>query len=201
MKILVERKISLSRKSEALVLIQFDGGKPDDNLGLLNERERSRIVAIMKSGDFKGRLYETHVFYNEGPFKRLILVGMGKPDEFNMEKLRGAYSKAARKLRDLNVRTFSTILSRKTGIPDEMSCSAEALVEGVMLGLYRFLPYKTEKKDVLHDPDMLTIITERDDDLKVVKQGAEKARVVCEAVRFTRDLVSSPANVPLFIYV
>jgi len=194
MKIVVKKRVPGLHKSEALVHLLFHNEAPGDFFGLPDEQTRKRMTAAIKNGDIRGGLYEVHVIYSDGPIRRILLVGGGKRSEFNTDKLRGAYAKVARKLRELNVGAFSTIMPPQKALSTELQIMAEAMVEGAILGLYRFLPYKTDRKESTEDPQMMTIIAENEVDVKAIKQTAEKARIVCEAVGYVRDLVSTPAN-------
>ncbi len=53
---------------------------------------------VIKSGDFTGKHAQVSVIYTRGalPARRVLLLGLGKKKEFDPEKLRRAFSKAAR---------------------------------------------------------------------------------------------------------
>ena len=73
-------------------------------------------------------------------------MGLGKRLDFSPDRLRGAFARAAQQIRSLNISEFSASLNiRNMDFPLERM--AEAAVEGVVLGLYRFLPFKTVDRE------------------------------------------------------
>ena len=119
-----------------------------DIAALLNERSGGLIGEIIRRGDFTGRTNQTAVLYTRGdlPVKRIVVVGLGKRPDFSPDRLRGAFAKAAQQIRSLNISEFSTSLNIGN-IDFPLEQMTEAVVEGVILGLYRFLPFKTVDRE------------------------------------------------------
>ena len=63
----------------------------------------------MKSGDFTGEHAQVSVIYTRGalPTRRVLFLGLGKKKEFDLERLRKAFSKAARTARELGLAEFA----------------------------------------------------------------------------------------------
>ncbi len=128
-----------------------DGILEKEPAGLLDQACGGLIGKLLAAGDFQGKLYQVSVLYTGGamPGRRIVIVGLGKRADFNSEKLRGAYAKAARQVRALNLKEFS--LAIDDCLPDQSPSElTEAVVEGALLGLYRFTPYKTVDREI-HD--------------------------------------------------
>jgi len=70
--------------------------------------------------------------------------------DFSLERLRGAFSKAAQQIRSLNVSEFSTSLDFGN-IDLELDRAAEAVVEGVLLSLYQYTPFKTIDRENIRE--------------------------------------------------
>ena len=70
----------------------------------------------------------------------------------------------------------------------------EAVVEGALLGLYRFTQYKTRDKDNGRDLKGFSLIAASGSEARRMKTAAARATIVSEAVYFARDLVSTPSN-------
>ncbi len=79
-----------------------------------------------------------------GGARRLILLGMGKAQDFNADQIRWAGSLLSRHLRKIKVAsaTFHPAGLERTNWP----VLAGALGEGFALGDFKFSVYKTEKK-------------------------------------------------------
>ncbi|MDP2268108.1 MAG: M17 family peptidase N-terminal domain-containing protein, partial [Deltaproteobacteria bacterium] len=161
----------------------------------LDKKMRGLLTEVIAAGDFEGKLNQIAVIYTQGaiPAQRLILTGMGKRTELDREKLRGAFAKAAREIRGLNVKSFA--VAWDPGVSALPAAEAiEAMVEGVYLGLYQFTPFKTLERDKIKEINEFTIIEEKEDNLPAVKAAVKTAETICRAVCFTRDLVSTPGN-------
>ena len=78
-------------------------------------------------------------------------------------------------------------------VPGKKDQIAQAAVEGSLLGLYQYTPYKTVDREDLKDMEKLNIIADGKD-FSLIESEIKKARIIADAVYFTRDLISAPAN-------
>ncbi len=189
-------KDDLSRhKTQAAVLINFEGEAKILGVGQeFYSKAGGQIARVIDLGDFKGKNGELSLHYTEDGclVKRVIIVGMGKRKDLSLERIREGFARAAQKVRSLRLDEFSLSLDfGNLGLPIESV--AEAAVEGVILGLYTYLPYKTVEEDNKQKISSLNIYT-GNNDLKKVREAVKGAEVVAQAVCFARDLVSAPAN-------
>ena len=196
MKIHVQRGKMTGYRTEALVAAHFeDGILAQEPAGLLDRACGGQIENLIASGDFRGKLYQTAVIRTGGaiPARRILIVGLGKQADFSPEKLRGAYAAAARQSRDLNLKEFSLAVDGEV-LDLPLPQVAEAVLEGAMLGLYRFTPYKTVDRESMTDIRDIHVIEDDEERLKVISKAAGKAEAVARAVFLARDLVSRPGN-------
>jgi len=183
--------------SEAAVAFHFEG---DENLqrdtAAMDRATRGLISGVIQSGDFRGELYQASLIYTKGiiPPKRILLMGLGKRGDFNLDKWRGAGSKAALFLRDTGVREFSLppylAGERKISIED----FSQGLVEGICLGLYQFSELKTEGREKIKEVRQVHLVTPDEKRISRIQEAVEAAEMISKAVYLTRDLVSRPAN-------
>ncbi|MBN2439073.1 MAG: hypothetical protein JXL20_10815, partial [Deltaproteobacteria bacterium] len=113
MKIQVRKGSLQEHETEAAVVTLYEGETGLTGVAaLLDERSGGLIGEILHRGDFTGRKYQTVVLYNrgEGPAKRIVLVGLGKRQDFSPDLLRGVFARAAQQMRSLNISEFSTSL-------------------------------------------------------------------------------------------
>lgn len=196
-KIRVEKKKVEEFKTDALLLYHFEGEK-----ALLGKPERidratgGLIREVLRSGDFKGDLYQTSLIYNHrgAPARRILTAGLGKKARFSLDRWRGATAKGAQVLRDLGVKTFATTLVE--GVPERISLNmlAQALVEGVCLGLYDFSELKTKNRKRVRRIEKMVILEEEPTSVRAVQEGALIGETVVQGVYLARDLVSRPGN-------
>lgn len=196
MKISIAKKSPESCKTEALIV-----GCHEETISSLegaarrlNEKGGGLLSRIVDLGDFTGKLNETKLVYTEGklPPKRILMLGLGPQKELTREKLRVAFADAARTLRVGRIRNFSVSMDfgNDTFHLDE---STTAAVEGMLLGLYRFESFKTTRTDP-SDVSSITLIADDPSSAEVARKSLHEARIICDAVTLTRDLVSTPAN-------
>lgn len=148
-----------------------------------------RIKRAIEKGEFSGKpdsLLPLHA--NNG--RLVLLVGLGKREKFDTDGVRRFSGRAAASARELGV------LSLAIGPPcGAVAEGAQAIVEGAMLGLYRFGKYKSpepdEKKKEL---SRLLVCCPQDKERRAVEEAVRTGLVVSEAENFARDIVNTPAK-------
>jgi leucyl aminopeptidase len=191
------RKGSLTEHAtEAAVVTLFEGEAELAGVAaLLNERSGGLIEEVIRLGDFTGRKNEIAVLYTRGelPVRRIIVAGLGKRLDFSAERLRGVFAGAAKQVRSLNISEFSASLNI-TNTNLSLERMTEAVVEGIILGLYRFLPFKTVNREQDRDVTGFTILEQDDAAYKVIRSAAKTAEIIASTASFARDIVSMPSN-------
>lgn len=190
-----EGKIMKSRADAAVFFCYEDDLLTGGARAALDEASAMQIRKMIDAGDVKGKDREIHVVYltDSSAVPRIILVGLGKKNEADLEKIRGAFAMGAGKARSLRLRSVS-VSPELCGLDVEAASIAAAAVEGIKLGLYQFTPFKTEEREGLHELEELVICSESGKSLEAVKKAVKEAEIVAEAVLFARNLVSMPSN-------
>jgi leucyl aminopeptidase len=159
----------------AVVGLYEDGSLPDALAGLAG------------AGDAKGAI-KKKLLLHAGD-SRILVIGLGKREEADAERLRVAAALAAKEAGRLEASSVAWALP-ETGDDD---AGAEALVTGTILGSYRFDRFKGKGTDADDAPspgiESLTLLAPQG-----VAAAAETARVYAEAQNRARDLQSTPAN-------
>ena len=195
MKIFVKKGMLADTKSQAIILPLFEDSKKLTGLALeIDKISNGLISELISNGDFEAKPSQISVVYTRGtlPAKRIALVGLGKQKEFNLEKLRSALASVMRHLRSMNVKEAATSINLNL-IPGKKEQVVEAAVEGALLGLYQYTPYKTVGREDLKEMGELNIIADMKD-YPLIESAVKKARIISDAVYFARDLVSAPSN-------
>jgi leucyl aminopeptidase len=117
--------------------------------------------------------------------KAVLLVGVGKAEDITLDTLRNAGAAIARKAS--KVRTVATTLLDAADLdrPD----AAQALAEGVLLGGYQYLEYKSDAK-----PSKLRRVVVLGRGGAKVDAALERGAAVGAAVMWARDLVNTPSG-------
>ncbi|HWB86286.1 MAG TPA: leucyl aminopeptidase [Bryobacteraceae bacterium] len=178
MQISIERKPAGQVKADALVVLAFEGRR----------EERFGAGELCDSGEISGKSLELTLLHRtpDAAAARVLLVGCGKPNQFNTADLRKAVGAAVRHLKSKSVKHIALLLeSPYNGIED-----AATAVEGAILGDFEPDRYKTgnDKKSV----DMFTLAAPAG--AEGLEAAADRGRVLAEAQNFTRGLVNEPAN-------
>ncbi len=184
---------------ELLLLFPFDS--PDEwegPLRAIDSEWKFFLTHLVKQGDFKGELYQCNLLYTQGalPAKRVLLTGLGKKGEFDLEKWRGASAKAGRYIRDLGIKRF--VLPIKGFGDFSEDCLAEAFVTGLLLGVYQFNELKTLNREKIKEIEDVILLTEGPEALtgseNGINNGIKRGRIISESVCMARDLVNGPSN-------
>lgn len=123
------------------------------------------------------------------PAKNIVLIGLGKKTELSFDKIRQLSAIAVRAAQETGAKTIATMLYGIEQLADKAGL-AQAIVEGAIMGNYKFVAYKSEKKT---SPVKKLIIIEDKIDKKF-EQKVLNGKVIAESVNFCRDLVNHPSN-------
>jgi leucyl aminopeptidase len=190
---------SITAEAADLIIVNLFQGvtAPGGATGAVDRALGDAISEVIAAGDFTGKSGETLVLYSRGaiPAGRVLVVGLGDVAKFDLRGARNAAATAARKARDLGVKTAATIV-HGAGIGGlEPAAAAAALVEGSRLGLYRFDGYRSKPpKDWKPDPETMTVVELDAGRLSAFEAGIARAEAVAQGVALARDLVNTPAN-------
>jgi leucyl aminopeptidase len=189
-------QLFLKESHEAVAIFLFEDKLPAKGMvPVIDKAANGLIQQIWKQDDFEGKLHQTAILYPRGntDIRRVILVGLGKRGDFSADKMRGAGAKAGQTARSLKVKSLALALEAcEFGLSWESA--TEALVEGIILGLYQFTEFKTLDRESISEVEQLYILIQDSKNIPLVKKAADRAEKICRAVYLTRNLVSSPAN-------
>jgi leucyl aminopeptidase len=181
-------------EADAIVVNLFEGV---EQLGgataAVDEALDAAISSLISRGEIKGKFGEVSILHAYGklPAEIVAIAGLGKRQDFNVNKIRGLAGEFCRALRKLNCHKIATIL-HGAGIGGiELEASAEAVVEGTLLGLYSFTKYKKpEYEDIA---EMLIVVREKEK-VPILEPAIDKGKVIASATNMARDMVNEPAN-------
>jgi leucyl aminopeptidase len=183
-------------KDQAIILTHFEEGERLSSLvKAIDDRLTGIIGHLLEDKDFGGKLNQTAIIYTLGklPTPRIILVGLGKKTEFNLDKLRQTFASACRRAKELRIKSVSSMVF-PTGFKGiDSGMVAQSMVEGILLSNYQMDKYKTtEKKEILKN---FTIVEEDESKISALEQGAHLGEIFSGATNYTRDLANQPSNI------
>lgn len=196
MKIKLECASVIECKCEVLIVNEFEGIKhPGGATGAVDKALGGQISKLLSDG-ITGKLGSVYPIQTYGKIKadEVICVGLGKSGEFDLDKVRivsDAAIKAAKKCRAKRVATI--IHGAGIGGLDARQ-AAQAVVEGSLLGDYKFKGFKTEIENDEPVIDELIIVDYDPEKIKSIEPSVELAKILVESTNNARDLVNSPSN-------
>ena len=191
------------QKLPLLVVNLFEGVKsPSGATGKIDHCTGGLISELIKDGEITGRKNEMTLIHTLGhSFKnflpnRVLIIGLGSIDDFNYNVIREVSATLARKIKSLKIKKFGTII-HGAGIDElNVSTSCESMIEGTLLGLYKFDKYKSDLKDEKNNDLLEMQIIEIDNEkIKTAEKSIINAQMFSEANIGTRNLVNEPPNV------
>jgi len=202
MKIEVEKNSLLNVDAESLIIGIYEN--IEDSKHLIDEIDTKLDGSIkerIELGDFKGTIGQISTIYthNKIPAKRILLIGLGKKEDLDYETIRRVIGIAIKKIRSSGVKNSKIWLMGLEKTDLKVEEIAQAIIEGAILGNYKFYRHKTEKLDEIKLIEELTVVY--NDLIDEIKNGVRSGRIIAEATNFTRDLTNEPANIATPIYI
>lgn len=174
-------------KADVLILGVCEGEKAE----AVDKQLGGALSEAVKAKEFTGEYKQ--LFLVPAPklaARKLLLAGLGKSSELSIERLRRVAGAAAKYARSCSAKTIATTL-HETALNDTIAARVSAVAEGVLLGLYQFTEYKTDKTGI-KAVDSLALLG---DDSADARRAVAVAEALAAAVNYARDLVNTPANI------
>ncbi|HTK15496.1 MAG TPA: leucyl aminopeptidase [Acidimicrobiia bacterium] len=175
-------------KADLLAVPVFPGGLLGPGADVVDTALGGTLAAFMTEAGFEAKRGEALAVPTSGRLgaKAAVLVGMGERDTLDVDALRRAGAAVARRASKV-VKVATTVLD---AAPDSIDRgdAAQGFVEGVALGSYQFLTYKSDAK-----PSKLARVQILGRANANVRDGIERGARIAAAVAWARDLVNEPA--------
>ena len=179
-------------EADALVVTIYEGEKASDGaLKELDERTGGIVSEMLGTDEMRGKQGDMVYVHRPGTLRanRLLLVGAGKREEFSLEGVRKMTGSAARFLRGKGARSMAIL--RRSQL--DIGKSAQAAVEGALLGLFEPDMYKTQSKEERRIDELILLAAAPGSEDALAK-GVERGRIIGEAVNFARELSNEPSS-------
>ncbi|NHJ48533.1 MAG: leucyl aminopeptidase [Asgard group archaeon] len=195
MKLAVQKIASDKIDTPCLVVGVTEEAKDDPLVGKDAGALGKLVKDIIDLEDFKGKSKDVKIIYSRGaiPAKRVLLVGLGKEEDLTLEKVRKAIGVASRKARDLNVKKVAISVDYFMRKDFNVKDVAEALTQGIIMGSFQLLKYRTKDLDKYKHIEELQLISAKIDD-KELKPALDSGGIIAKAVNLCRELAWGPAN-------
>ena len=196
MKIQLQQGSIQDYDADTIVVNLFeDTDSPSGATGAVDSALDGAILEVITSGDLKGKEGEVVALYTRGaiPAKRVLVVGLGDREDFDLDVVRRASAAAILKARSLGAKQVASVV-HGAGIGGlQATAACQATVEGAMLAAYRYAYHKED--DDKNEIDSLTIVEYDENKLDAFTSGMKIAQAIAEGVYLARNLVNMPPNV------
>ena len=183
-------------RADTILLGIFDSvEKLTGELDTIDKSLNGEVKKLIKQGEIKGKLSEVTIIHNldKNPPGRVAIIGLGKIGELTPDKIRIAIADACRTLRKKGAKQIDITLAG-IGINNiTTQTSAQAVVEGALLGLYTFNQHKTKNPEQ-GKIERLVIIGRNAKEKNDIEQGVRTGKILAEAANLARDMVNEPSN-------
>lgn len=195
MNIRVEKGIAEKYPCELLLLFSFESPEPlEGPIKSVDLEWNGFLTTLINQGDFKGELFQCRLIHTQGalPARRVLLTGLGKKEEFDLEKWRGAASKAGQLIRDSGIKQFAFQIKPFKDLSGEEL--TESFVTGFLLGTYQFNEHKTLEREKIRQIEEAVLLGETEQEISGIDQGLKRGQIISDAVCLARDLANAPSN-------
>ena len=185
-----------SWQGDGVVVNLFDGvTTPGGATGAVDVALNGLITKLIQKGDIKSKLGSTTVIhtYDHLPADRVCVVGLGKQNEFTLDRARIAAAAGVKALRNSGAKNIATII-HGAGIGGlDIENAAQANAEGILLGVWRFRKYHTSPDEV-GTLDSVTLLENDSAKLAAIESGVARGKIIANATNLAREMSNEPGN-------
>ncbi len=187
-------------KSELLILGLFSGTKKlPAGYEDIDKAVGGVLSELVELGDFSGKANETILLYPKSikNVKRILIVGLGDREKFDLNILRQAAGTAVRVAERIGAEKCSLALHVLAGDEFAYDEIGQAIAEGAIVGRYAFKDYvsQSDDKDKKDISNMTITITESSLRVaKELKKGCSVGVIIGESQNQTRMIANKPGN-------
>jgi leucyl aminopeptidase len=202
-KLSVQRNSLTKAKADIVAYFVFE----DEKLFRLQMKSLKRTVSgiapQLDASSFRGKEQEALLLYpGNTAAKRMMLVGLGKSEKVNLERLRRSSATAVKLAKGAKAAVLALFEPdpdlleslRSDFSPDIWQSVGVALAEGAALSAYKFDKYISKEKNSNLSLKSVVLISNNARRTSAMKAGVKVAQVLCDATYFARDLENAPGN-------
>ena len=170
----------------------FEGEERGAELRGIDSATGGALERALASGELQGRLYELLVTPVTGGWRarRLAFVGAGKRSEYTTERLRRVATAVALHGRQRRAQRLAWL--NRGDLP--LAAAVQAAAEGLALSLFSGDTYKSGERAAAPLTELVIVAGAKADEA-VLRDAAERGRILGESCNIARELSNEPSNV------
>jgi leucyl aminopeptidase len=182
-----------------LLALALPRGNLPPSLEGVDKATGGAVNRVLAAGDFTGKKDETVVIYPSGPASRVLLVGLGKPDEVDRNAIRRAAAIAGKKARSLGVPCGAWYLPAEARGKVPPAEVGQSIAEGLAQGAWQYNEMKKPNEDKKPPLERFDILA--DDGPAELIQGHKTGEAIGAGQTFARGLQVLPGNIATPTYI
>jgi leucyl aminopeptidase len=182
-----------------LLALALARGKLPPSLEGVDQATGGAVGRVLAAGDFTGKKDETAVVYPTGPAPRILLVGLGKPDEIDRTAIRRAAAIAAKRARGLGVARGAFYIPPEARAKLPAAEVGQSIAEGLAQGGWQYNDMKKPGEDRKPPLERFEILAP--DAPAELVQGHRIGEAIGAGHTFARGLQVLPGNVATPSYI
>jgi len=197
MKILVKTNRVEKEACEALILFFFEGfHEYSKTYKKLDSALKGILGDLVKSGEFWGKVDQASLLHTSRFLraKRILLVGLGKEEEFHLDLIRRRTGNALKQVREIGVNKVAIAMPEKIPQGFQTPDISQGIVEGGELALFKFDKLRKDQPEKKREIKELTLLVMSRRDLTEARKGIEVGKKISAAVNLSRELIIKPSN-------
>ncbi len=198
MNILVKSGEATTVTTDVLICLSYEKEKTwSKAIEALDRKLGGQLSDVQKSGEFSGKPNQTTLLHikDKFPAKRVLLVGLGTRETLTLERVRQAMGTAVKRARQVKAKGMACVMPDVPKTIGQLDTVAQAMVEGVILGDYRFTEYRTDYSEDRKTLQSCTLLAPTSASQSTVNAGAKRGQILGEATSFVRNMSNHPANI------
>jgi leucyl aminopeptidase len=183
---------AIDQEAELLIVPVYQGPEPGPGVKEVDRALGASVIETLRDNGVTGKVNEFFSLptYGRLKAKTVLVIGLGPKKEVDDDRIRRTAGHLAR--------WASRYGSAVTTLPQAARGGAEesvhAFVEGLLLGSYRFMKYKSEPDGDGRRLERVVIAGAPKWNAKALLKTVERATVYAESAMWARDLVNTPAG-------
>jgi len=194
MEFIVKSTSAASLKTATLVLAVSEGPSLDGIAQAIDSIAGGAISAVLAKGDLQGKVGQTLLLHSLPEIKaeRVLLVGIGKPDELDGRQWRKVAASLASQLKALGGADAALAFQELRVKDRDTYDSARSLIEVLANATYTFDQFKSKKAEP-NGLKKLTLLGSREQQA-ALEQAVVHAQAIASGMAYARDLGNLPPN-------
>jgi len=184
------------QRTDCAIVGLYESGALSHAAAQLDSALGGRIARLVKRRDLRGKAGATMLLdVDGGPCQRVLVVGLGKKDEFGRRQYRKAVQAAATALGKTGTRDAVSYISSEPVADTDAYYRGRLAAEAVSAALYRIPAIRSARRPTAPALRSFGVAVPDKDQKSDAELGLEHGRGIAAGASLTRDLANLPANV------